>query len=316
MTTHLRLSGACRKLERALVHLDELGNRLEAISTAAKLQLSTADEEVQRHRLGTHHLFRCGALLDLDPDLGLVVGDYVHNLRSALDHLAWELVRNGSMKKGSKHKMKQVQFPIYSIGRSTQSNKKTFASEIGKNLPGVSREQTRIAKAYQPYHHGRWHLGALATLSNRDKHRVLTPTSLVAGLIQRKHLSVTKGHIVAWQFLLKDGQPVNKRTPYLEVVASAADAEVMMNTTLQTRVAFREGREKIHRARDLEAIGEVVAEIIGKMSQQWGTSPDLRVCQAWPEKGREALGLPSTSTPGHFAVLTGMGPPGAWDDPH
>jgi hypothetical protein len=44
-------------------------------------------------------------LQPVPPELGLILGDFVHNVRSALDYVMWELVPDGS--RGS-----HTQFPI------------------------------------------------------------------------------------------------------------------------------------------------------------------------------------------------------------
>jgi hypothetical protein len=41
---------------------------------------------------GYEHIWRAVEVKRPDPRLGVIIGDCLHNLRSALDHLAWQLV--------------------------------------------------------------------------------------------------------------------------------------------------------------------------------------------------------------------------------
>lgn len=296
--TRLSLSGACSKLDRALLYLDELGNEMESAVSRAASQLTVANEEIYPHPKGTGHLFRVGALVRPSPTVGLVVGDYVQNLRSALDHLAWELVRRGSR---PPHKPNAVQFPIYRIGRSTKPRgqpPKTFSNQIDRNLPGVSSEQRAIADSYQPYHRRQWHLAVLANLSNQDKHRLITPVNVLAGRIEPKHFRAINGRIIDWTILFPEGRRVNERTKLLEVIVTPPEAQVSMNLRVATPVAFQERAGVHHRPRDLEAIGERVSEIVGEFARRWGRATDFERCSTWPSRGRSALDMETGPTLG------------------
>jgi hypothetical protein len=282
----LDLSSACMKLDRALVHLTQLGDLMEAMGREAAANLSVADEEVEPRDLGFRHIFRPGRLIYPSPDTGLVVGDYVQNLRSTLDHLAWEMVRCGTQ---PRHNPRLVQFPIYTVGRSAKRNRHTFATRVEFNLPGVRLEQRAFVEQYQPYHRGKWHLGALAELSNNDKHRVITPVFLLAGSLTRRHLQVTVGRIVRWRRLVPEGGRVDGQTPYLEVVVDSPDAEVIMLSTLRTVVAFPERPGRHRSVAGLREIGEKVAEIVGGCAWNWGRREDSLFCGSWAQRARVAL---------------------------
>lgn len=98
-----------------------------------------------------------------------VIGDVVHNLRSALDHLAWQLV----LLDGGQPTL-QTQFPIY-------ESEDAFRRNAERRLPGVTPERVSAVEALQPYRRSpdnpaEDHLAAIQLLSNTDKHRVLTTT--------------------------------------------------------------------------------------------------------------------------------------------
>ena len=104
----------------------------------------------------------------------VLLGDAIHNLRSALDHLIWQLVLLDTGKEGSN----ENQFPIVSTGdRYWSTTKNGGPSTRDTRLRGVSEEHRAIIDACQPYRILRPKeveaLAALRDLSNHDKHRLL-----------------------------------------------------------------------------------------------------------------------------------------------
>jgi hypothetical protein len=102
--------------------------------------------------------------------LPMVIGDVIHNLRSALDHLVWDLIRV-STKKNPRGK---PQFPIC-------TDPTDFACCSRTMLRGVLPEYRTVIEEAQPYYGGkapdesplRW----LNILSNIDKHRQFVVTA-------------------------------------------------------------------------------------------------------------------------------------------
>lgn len=92
----------------------------------------------------------------------ILVGDALHNARSALDHLAWQLVELHS---GSPDKSR---FPFKDgpIG---------FGEELRKALPGVPTDIRDQVRALQPWRGGDDQLWLLHHLDIVDKHRLLVP---------------------------------------------------------------------------------------------------------------------------------------------
>jgi hypothetical protein len=104
---------------------------------------------------------------------GVDIGEIVHNARSALDNLVWQLViLNG------KEPEKWNSFPIFD-----DKPKKGFARVVRGTsdkpgcLAGVHKDAVTIIESAQPYHGGLANgLTALDALWNMDKHRFLMPT--------------------------------------------------------------------------------------------------------------------------------------------
>ena len=109
--------------------------------------------------------------LDEEPPLrwGILIGDVVHNLRSALDHLAWQLVLvNGC------EPTRRTQFPIY-------CDEARFSGRGQAQIAGMADEDKATIEELQPFRQRsereRPHeLMVLQYLSNVDKHRVVHTT--------------------------------------------------------------------------------------------------------------------------------------------
>jgi hypothetical protein len=110
---------------------------------------------------------------DVKPEsdtFGLIIGDYVHNLRSALDQLAWQLVKvaNGITPKRDG----DVSFPI------VDGHPRDFWSRPMIAREEVTFEQALFLEGFQPYRAIgpiRPHpLTDLHALWNADKHKLIT----------------------------------------------------------------------------------------------------------------------------------------------
>jgi len=105
-----------------------------------------------------------------DPMWGIQVGEIVHNLRSALDHIVWQLVIPDAKSKN--------QFPIFNDVGWFEKN------GIGKFLRGVNSKAVELIRSEQPFpkEYGGtgegikcplWHL---KEFSDADKHRLIHVT--------------------------------------------------------------------------------------------------------------------------------------------
>jgi hypothetical protein len=174
--------GVVYKIEWAAQHLQrlhaEIGRYLNGEQGITPLRNHQADGETI--------LFEIPNLGTPPEALSLVVGDILHNLRSALDYLAWQLVlANGGTPN------EHTQFPIHD-SRLTSSGKSRAVQIAG----GVGAAVIPLLEGLQPYlhaHSAKSHpLSILKRLSNIDKHRRLhvvrgatTPVQIV---LKRKGL--------------------------------------------------------------------------------------------------------------------------------
>jgi hypothetical protein len=161
------LSSARAKIDRAKEHFNNLGSAVNARS--AEQAGKTISTELEPNRRGFKLPQESDAHLAY---WALIVGDIVHNLRCALDHLVLQLaVLNGtSLAVASESTF----FPVCIDGTSFRSSVKGFKQHI-------SRDALAALKAFQPYCAGkiknipseRSVLYIISKLDNIDKHRML-----------------------------------------------------------------------------------------------------------------------------------------------
>jgi len=161
-----QLWSARLKLARASEHLKNLDDHVRSLSHAE------ADRLIAAQEFSTDEAF---TPTWSDPHdertlgLGLILGDFLTNLRASLDHAVNGLAGSDA---GQFSK-----FPIY-------TDRRRFERDAGANLAGVSDAHRAEIERMQPYvgsRRGRV-LKALNDLVNVDKHRVVRVAVLVADI--------------------------------------------------------------------------------------------------------------------------------------
>jgi hypothetical protein len=117
-----------------------------------------------------------------NPMLGVIVGELIHDVRSALDHLIYELVSENDEDPGE-----HTQFPIYaSEGAWIKDIVERDPGRPPSPIFGLSDDQIAVVRGVQPYQlktnkqrltHPLMHL---LRMSNVDKHRTLHSTAFTA----------------------------------------------------------------------------------------------------------------------------------------
>jgi hypothetical protein len=161
------LSGAWAKLDRAVLHANELKDEMRRFVASNRAPLTTYRRELNQET-GEGRYVVC-RVRRLPVGWSLLIGDSLNNARNALDHLAWLLVQAGSEPKPKNPNA--VQFPIY-------DNLDAFEKNLPQRLPGVDPLLVRLVRRRQPVPGGAdfeiyKHLGVLQSLVNDDKHRQL-----------------------------------------------------------------------------------------------------------------------------------------------
>jgi hypothetical protein len=162
------------EMEWAKIHLDTLNARLSALLRQPEnLYRITTNEDLERQLL-TIKGESIGSLEVLT--IGLIAGDFVCNLRGALDHLAWALSKIGKSNPSS-----ETCFPIFG-----EDNPRTQA-KIAAAVAGMPSGAVAAVKSFQPYNSGKsyksHHLWRLNFLWNANKHRIIGLHSINSGTL-------------------------------------------------------------------------------------------------------------------------------------
>lgn len=176
MTRLAPLESSWAKFHRAEAHRILLGQELDRVMDQKNWPV-----HVKTEIKGLEACLRITQLPDFR-EAGLIFSDAVSNYRAALDHMVWDLVQLGS----DPHPKRptQVQFPFANLARE-------FRKDRPRRAPGILDAQWRLIGRYQPYTHGKrgWAMRSLRDISDRDKHRRITPTAT--------HATAQRGSTVA-----------------------------------------------------------------------------------------------------------------------
>lgn len=126
---------------------------LEAFDAACAEYASAAGVRFEYERDADAGVIRVRLRADGEPpdDLGVIVGDFLHNARSALDAIAWETCQQTGIEP---RRPRQIYFPI-------SADRKGWDDNIDRWLPNVSDEHREVFRTLQPWY---WHERAAETL--------------------------------------------------------------------------------------------------------------------------------------------------------
>ncbi len=158
------------KVERANKHVADLQFSFRSFIEAHPHEFITCSDP-QTGAITVETRFR----ENIPPTFALMIGDAVHNLRTALDHATWELIgRDGGTQDRWLH------FP-------TSRRKEDYIS-ICKRIKTPRSDTTRFFLGFRAYPDGPGkRLFGLNELNSSDKHTVLTP---IMGVATVRHLEV------------------------------------------------------------------------------------------------------------------------------
>jgi hypothetical protein len=159
MTADDRLALIRVKVERAYKHLHELE---AAVLSLGEVTIKTI--RIERESEFAKPVLKADPLYIYGFNIPAIAGDVVHNLRCALDHLAFQLVSVGVESGESRtEKWEKIQFPILYSRDGDESRKR-------RCVQGMRREAIEAIDALNPYKDGNPALWLLAKLDNANKH--------------------------------------------------------------------------------------------------------------------------------------------------
>lgn len=158
MTAEERLALINAKAERAGEHFYYLNAEIDAFWKSKPYEIATKrDPETRRL---TYYLAKAQPV---PIRFGLLTGDAIQNLRSALDHLVWQMVLAAGNVPG-----RHTAFPVYDDTVPAKGPRGQIA--------GITAKAQQAVDALNPYKTGNPALWMLDQLNNIDKHRtIFTP---------------------------------------------------------------------------------------------------------------------------------------------
>jgi hypothetical protein len=164
------LDSVLAKLDRAEHHLHNLKDELRAYIQTDPVRLVS-----ELNAQGTKQVFRIDLRQELPKGLSLIAGDFVHNLRSSLDHLAWAFAGGMGRAPGT------TAWPII-----------TTREELRRWMTvtkGMTDKQRAFVKRFQPYYRDDWitrELALIKRLDDGDKHQQITLLTIGAKHVLRQ----------------------------------------------------------------------------------------------------------------------------------
>jgi hypothetical protein len=157
MTSDERLAFIHIKIERAKKHIRELDAEIRSFLAAKPYRIGT-----KRNPQTRQLIYYIASVRETPATMAAITGDVLQNLRSSLDHLAYQLILVGSGTTPSA----RIYFPIaddatkYKVGRA-------------KRVRGMRPSAIKAIDGIKPYKGGNDTLWRLHKLNNVDKHRML-----------------------------------------------------------------------------------------------------------------------------------------------
>lgn len=188
----LDLRGALLKIRWAKKHIADLSEaRIRFLGNNRYFGTPKFNAETNRTE------FILGDIPEVCPEIRMLLGDVVHNLRTALDHLACELVRSVGVDEP------KVYFPIC-------ESEKVYKADSGGKTKGMPPEAKDLIDRLCPYGGGDHLLWGLHQLDIIDKHRLLLTTTMKTGSWSMTLDQTPRNYSVAFISALKAGDVIGE----------------------------------------------------------------------------------------------------------
>jgi hypothetical protein len=179
-----KLEGSRLKIERAYCHINELNACMIAFNKTEFCTFSIQEDSSTGHQIA-----KINALGKPPSKIPVIVGDVVHNLKAALDFIAFQAT-----------KYDRIYFPKYKNREdSISSSELRLIKEAAPDLASY------IADTVQPYEGGNYRVWETATLNNLDKHRILIPTLTVTAISHVSLIDENNNHTMVERIVVAQG---------------------------------------------------------------------------------------------------------------
>ena len=277
--THaLDLSGPWAKVERSKVHIDDLRRRIAEAYPNGELFTYRQQYEAEKGAIVVY----IESTPKIPQEWSLIVGDAVHNLRGALDHLAWQLACRKLRGKEpvDRNVIRFIHFPVcMTEGEWGAYTRRKLIRRV--DLAKLKKLQPFKMPAKVTARSGPHLLDFFAGfngINNVDKHRkielISTLTHTAGWTDNWKYVQCTPvadktghpgaGHI---KFTLGDENltpKVGDEVYRVTVIAEGPDPQMDFKPSLSSYVAIREGFDVM---RSLDMFAQKVSDIIGAFAE-------------------------------------------------
>jgi hypothetical protein len=155
------------KIERAKHHINDLSGQINSYLGQRPFRLMlTQYPDLSELQLSVH------TNKPIPEALSFVIGDAIHNLRSALDIMIYGLIG---------HKVSNPETILFPISKTKQGFQSTV---YGRQIQLAGPKVIPAIEALEPYPDGKYGLYALHELDIRDKHRLILPAWRTAEITQ------------------------------------------------------------------------------------------------------------------------------------
>lgn len=254
------LLGAHLKIERAKKHINDFITEMNAFRAK-----NTYRVVADKHPRSGDITYRASVTEEIPVSWSTYIGDFVHNLRAALDVLACTLISANGAQVRRRHG-----FPI-------AETRKRFEADAAGKIDGASDAAKRFIHRLKPYKTGNSALWQIHELDILDKHKAIVPVGLAY-----RHFTMTTRMKVPWQNepVTTPGisiRPADRRYPLkdghilLRVKSAALSAEHETDYQFAFEVAFGEGQvvDGQPLIPTLQQYGQMVERIISIAQQRF-----------------------------------------------
>ncbi len=233
MTAAARIEAIRVKVDRARRRLNELSEELSAFAATGPYKVETKRDPSTRRLI-----YFLSHVAEPPTAIRVLAGEILQSVRSALDHLAYQLVQVGT---GTPGPFTHVYFPICADAAK-------YASQKRSKTHGMRASALAAIDSIQPYRGGNDILWQLDKLNNIDKHRLLIAVGSAYHSVDVLPSAVAPMSLVApealkafesMELFLEPADRMCPLKPGDELFIDMPDAEPR-NTKFRFEVAFNE----------------------------------------------------------------------------
>lgn len=238
--------GSRAKIARAKHHLESLDRDIAGFLEGRPFRVT-----VDCISDGTLHIAR----LEHGPQppfdrWAVIIGDCVHNLRSALDYVAWELA-------GSHDSDSETLFPIFDTLEDWNRKSRRRTKRLSAHVVG-------LIESMQPFRSATPSLSALSALrrvSDADKHKLLTVSAAVQGGFHCEFESDGEKPVAPERILLLPDTPLVGGAVVATIVFPSEHAALQVSASITPVIVFGDASYLGERLAIVPSLAEMMTEV-------------------------------------------------------